>query len=127
MELFATADLLFVQNRFDESILTLDSIETDYPGHALADESLFLKYRIAMKQRDYKLSEKHLQQIIDTYSYDILADNAIYYLAELNQHKFDNNDKAMELYQRLLTDYPGSLFVVEARKRFRTLRGDEIN
>jgi tetratricopeptide (TPR) repeat protein len=127
MELFAAADLLFVQNRFDEAVVTLDSIETAYPGHALADESLFLKYKMAVKQRDYELSAKHLQQIVDTYGYDILADNAIYYLAELNQNKFDNNEKAMELYQLLLTDYPGSLFVVEARKRFRDLRGDGIN
>jgi outer membrane protein assembly factor BamD (BamD/ComL family) len=36
----------------------------------------------------------------------------------------DNKEKASELYQQLLTDYPGSLYVVEARKRFRALRGD---
>ena len=33
----------------------------------------------------------------------------------------------MELYQQLLTNYPGSLFAVEARKRYRSLRGDIIN
>jgi hypothetical protein len=33
---------------------------------------------------------------------------------------------AMELYQRIMTDYPGSLFVTEARKRYRLLRGDKL-
>lgn len=33
----------------------------------------------------------------------------------------------MAAYQELLTAYPGSLFTVEARKRFRALRGDLVN
>jgi hypothetical protein len=33
---------------------------------------------------------------------------------------------AMALYQDLLNNYPGSLFIPEARKRYRTLRGDTI-
>jgi hypothetical protein len=28
------------------------------------------------------------------------------------------------LYEKLIVEYPGSLYVVEARKRFRSLRGD---
>lgn len=127
LELFAAADLLFIQNKFEESIATLDTIKTDYPGHALDDEVLFLKYKIAMKQRNYNLAASHLQIILDSYSYDILADNALYYLADLNQFKFNDEAKAMELYNRLLKEYPGSLYVVESRKRLRTLRGDEIN
>jgi outer membrane protein assembly factor BamD (BamD/ComL family) len=39
----------------------------------------------------------------------------------------NNKEKAMELYQQLLMDYPGSLFTTEARKRFRQLRGDYNN
>jgi hypothetical protein len=45
----------------------------------------------------------------------------------LYENKLKDPAKAMELYQDLLTKYPGSLFVVEARKRFRALRGDVLN
>jgi len=45
-------------------------------------------------------------------------------LARLNENQLNDQDKAMELYQRLLIDYPASLFAVESRKRFRILRGD---
>ena len=38
-----------------------------------------------------------------------------------------NKEKAMELYERILKDYQGSLYVVESRKRFRSLRGDKLN
>jgi hypothetical protein len=47
--------------------------------------------------------------------------------ARLHEEQLGNPSTAMELYQRLMTDYPGSLFVVEARKRFRELRGDVVN
>jgi len=30
------------------------------------------------------------------------------------------------LYQQLIKDYPSSIFVVDARKRFRILRGDVL-
>jgi outer membrane protein assembly factor BamD (BamD/ComL family) len=35
-----------------------------------------------------------------------------------------DNAKAQELYNQVLTKYPGSIYVAEARKRFRKLRGD---
>jgi outer membrane protein assembly factor BamD (BamD/ComL family) len=40
---------------------------------------------------------------------------------------FADITKAKELYEKILFDYPGSLYTTEARKRFRTLRGDMIN
>ena len=56
-----------------------------------------------------------------------MADDALFHRAELYENKLKDPAKAMELYQDLLTKYPGSLFVVEARKRFRALRGDVLN
>lgn len=127
LQIYARADLLFVQNKYDEVIATLDTITKEYPGHALADEVLYLKHKVAIKQRDYEKAAKELQAIVDTYSYDILADNALFQLAELYQNKFNDKDKAMELYEAIITNYSGSLYVVEARKRFRELRGDVVN
>jgi len=57
----------------------------------------------------------------------VLADDALYRRAELYENKLKDTTKAMELYQELLTNYPGSLFAADARKRYRTLRGDLVN
>ena len=61
------------------------------------------------------------------YSYDILADNALYELASLYDIQLGDKSKAMELYQELLTNFPGSTFSLYARQKFRKLRGDGVN
>ena len=47
--------------------------------------------------------------------------------AELYERYLNDKEKAKQLYQDLLTKYPGSIYVVEARKRFRDMRGDVVN
>jgi len=63
---------------------------------------------------------------IDWY-YDILADDALYKMAKLYDNTLSNPEKAMELYEKILLEHNSSIFVAEARKRFRTLRGDNLN
>ena len=82
--------------------MKLDSIDNVYPGHALADDVLYLRYEIAFKKKEYEAASEFLNNIISTYSYDILADKSIFRLAELNQYQFKNIEKAMELYQIIL-------------------------
>jgi outer membrane protein assembly factor BamD (BamD/ComL family) len=43
---------------------------------------------------------------------------------EIYDRYLNNKDKAMETYREFLNKYPGSVYVAEARKRFRQLRGD---
>jgi len=124
--MFARAELLSFQNKDDEAVTELDSISRIYPNHALADDILYKKSEIMIKHGKYEDAGKYLEELIAKYSNDILADDALFKLAELNETKFHNTDKAKELYEKLLTDFPGSLYTVEARKRFRRLRGDVV-
>jgi len=127
MEMFARADLLAFQNQYEKARVTLDSIVTDYPNHTLADEIKMLKAKMLYKQGQFEKAKELYQSIIDLHFTDITADDAIFKLAEMNQYIFHDAAKAMELYEKLITDYPGSLYVVEARKRYRELRGDAVN
>ena len=119
LQMYADASLYLLQNRVEEAWKKLDSIGDLYPGHALDDDILFLRYEIEFGHRDYEKAAGYLQQIISAFSYDILADKAVFYLAELNQFHLDNPEKAQELYQVILLDYKDSLYATEARKRFR--------
>lgn len=126
LKLYADADLLIFQNKLVDAQEKLDSIKSIYPGHALEDEMLMLRYEMAMKELKYKEAAGFLEDIKALYPSDILADKAIYLLAELYMERLDQPTKAKDLYQLIITDYQDSLFATESRKRFRQLRGDNL-
>ena len=127
MKLFADADLYIYQNKFNEAIANLDTIYARYPMHSLADDILYAKSRIYRKQQQWQKALDLLDKVYTVYSYDILADNAIFDAAEIYDYNLNNKTKAKELYEKLITQLPGSLYAVEARKRYRFLRGDVLN
>ncbi len=124
MLMFARADLMIVQRQYDTAISSMDSILTEYPGHALSDEILIRKAQIAEEQYDFDQAISYYQSVVANHYFDITADNALYEMALIYEEKLGDDEKAKELYKQLLVDFPGSLFVVDARKRFRALRGD---
>lgn len=126
LEMFARADLMVFQNRFDIATRCLDSIDHDFPTHSLEDDVLFMRYRIAYKQQKWNEAAGYLRTILDKYPTDILGDDATFHLAELYDYKLGDKAQAMQYYQDLFTKYPGSLFAVDARKRYRQLRGDKV-
>lgn len=124
LRMYSRADLALYQNKPDQAIATLDSLIEGYPETTLADEILYLKARIFIRKGRYEEATRSLETLLLAHRQDILADNALFLLAELNQDQLNNPGKAMELYKELLTEFPGSLLVAEARRRFRQLRGD---
>ncbi len=124
---FARADLLFFQQKYDDAILTFDSILTLFNGHDLSDEIYFRKYKIFSAKNDTESSVKMLEKIINDFSYEILIDDALYNIAKIYENKYNDNPKAMDYYQKIILDHEGSIYASEARNRFRFLRGDEIN
>ncbi len=123
--LFANADLLEFQNKDDEALALLDSITAKFPKHPLMDDILMTRARIATKHQDYSETAMLLQKIVTNYADDVLADDALYNLALINETFFKNTDEAKRLYEQLILKYPGSTYVTEARKSFRRLRGDK--
>jgi len=127
MLMFAEADLLAYQNKDEAAIAKMDSLLSKYVQHSLSDEILLLKGDMAYEKADFDKAIEFWTQVTEFYPLDILADNATFQLADLYENILGDTTKAQELYEKVLLEYPGSLFVVEARKRFRRLRGDDIN
>jgi tetratricopeptide (TPR) repeat protein len=67
-----------------------------------------------------------LEKIVSKFGSDILADDAIFNLAEIYELQKNNKEKALEFYKLIVLDYKGSLFSAEARKRVRLLRGEKL-
>jgi len=125
--MFAKADFLEFQNKDDDALSTLDTIATDFPKHPLMDNILMVRAHIAEKRQDYNEAAMLFQKIVTTYGDDVLADDALFNLALINETFFKNVDEAKRLYEQLVVKYPGSTFVNEARKSFRRLRGDKAS
>jgi tetratricopeptide (TPR) repeat protein len=121
---FAKADLLRYQNKLDEAEDTLNFILQYYPQTALQDDILFLKYNIEKDRQHYDKAASYLQKIVDNYGDDILADNALFYLGDLYQFYLKEEEKAKNYYEKIIVEYKDSTFSIEARKRYRKLRGD---
>jgi len=126
LEMFARADLLIFKMDYQAANTTLDSIPKFFPSTRLIDDILMAKFQMAYQQKQYELAKENLEKVISDFAYDVLADDALFELAKLEEEKFENPERAMDLYKTIITDYPSSLFVVESRKRFRFLRGDDI-
>lgn len=121
---FAKADLLRYQNKLDEAEDTLNDILHYFPQTALQDDILFLKYNIEKDRQHYEKAASYLEKIIENYSEDILADNALFYLGDLYQNYLKDDEKAKSYYEKIILMYKDSTFSIEARKRYRKLRGD---
>ena len=123
---FAKADLLSFQKKYEVALLSYDSILDNFKGHDLSDEIYYRKANIYLANNDLDNYIEMLELIVKEYSYDILIDDALFDLAKIYDYKLNNNEKAREYYQQLILNYQGSIFVSEARERFRILRGDNL-
>lgn len=127
LKTYAKADLLAFQNKNQQAIDTLQIILTDFKGHPLEDEALFKQAKLLEKLDNFISAESNYLQIIALNKEDILVDDAIYYLAELYLNQLNNTEKAKAYYQKIIFEYPSSIYLVDARKKYRKLRGDALN
>jgi predicted Zn-dependent protease len=127
MMMFAKAELLLFQNKEVQATRLLDTITYLFPGHALYDDIEYTKAQIFVKRKEFERAIPLLEDIIKNYKTDLKGDDATFLLAQINEQHLSNKEKAKELYKTIITDYNSSLLVIEARKRFRTLRGDNLS
>ncbi|MBS1637336.1 MAG: tetratricopeptide repeat protein [Bacteroidetes bacterium] len=127
LRMFSSADLLILQHQYTRALARLDSINLMFATHTLGDDIYYRKADIYQKLGRYEEAVKMLQNITEFFPDEIYGDDALFKQAEIYERNLHDNEKAKALYEELLTKYPGSIYVAEARKRFRALRGDIIN
>lgn len=119
---YAAADLMLYRNQLDSAWDAFNDITIRSLSHPLLDEVLMQKAKIRMKQGRYAEADSLLQQIVDFYAEDILADDAVMMIAEMNDSQLNNIERARSYYEKLILDYPVSLYVERARKRYNELK-----
>lgn len=126
MKLFAQAELLIFQNRLSEASGILSELRKSFPEHKLEDDMLYLDAQILRKKKRYTDAAAVYEIIVEKYPEEIKADDALFALGELYELHLSDPDKARTYYERIILEYSNSLLAIEARKRYRVLRGDSI-
>lgn len=124
---YARADLLTFQERGREAIEVLNDILTNHKGEAIEDEALLKQGEVYEKLGDFSKAIENYLQILQFYKDDILADDAHYRLAMIYEIHLDQPTDAKFHYEKIIFDHADSIYFVEARKKYRMLRGDALN
>ena len=130
---FAKGDYLLYQNRNQEAIAQFQLILKNHKGQdsrAMLEQAkqieavtLLRLGKIYEKKGDFALALSQYQTIIDQHSDGIYIDEALYFSAEIYNKQL-LPEKAKPLYEKVLFNHQDSIYFVEARKKFRQLRGD---
>ncbi len=124
---FAKADLLAYQNKNTEAIAIYSTLAQKYQGQNIEDDVLFNQAALYLKESQYEKTISNLLKIISIDAEGILVDDSYYLLAEVYKNKIKDTEKASEYYQKIIFEKPSSIYLVDARKKFREIRGDIIN
>lgn len=127
MQEYANIELMLFQNQKSESIAAMDSMLTKYDNHSIVDELLYLKASTLRELGEFTRAMESLNELNEAHYFEILGDDALFLTATIQEFDLKDNEKAMATYNDLLTKFPGSIYVAEARSRFRELRGDFNN
>ncbi|MBT2562203.1 tetratricopeptide repeat protein [Pedobacter sp. ISL-68] len=126
LKMYADAEMLLFRNLPERAVKKMDSIAVAFPQNSLTDAIMMSKARILIKANDFQKAADILKKVTEDFKDGIWTDDALFTLGDLYEKKLNDIAQAKIYFQKLITDYPGSMFSAEARKRFRNLRGDGV-
>jgi tetratricopeptide (TPR) repeat protein len=123
---YAKADLLAFQNKKGEAIGILDDVLSNHKGEKIEDEALFKQAKIFESEKNYIRACENYLKIIEFFKEEFLVDDALFYLAILYADQLDKPELAKQFLEDIVFNHADSIHYVDARKKYRSLRGDVI-
>ncbi|MBO7616767.1 MAG: tetratricopeptide repeat protein [Bacteroidales bacterium] len=116
----ARADYRIYQQREDEAIVLLDDIIAT--GNEISKpHALFRKGEITEKRQEYEAAEQLFLQIVEQYPDSYMADAALMHAALIEQNELKVKELAKQHYEKLIDEYPTSIYTAQAKKNYRKL------
>ncbi|MDQ6471232.1 tetratricopeptide repeat protein [Flavobacterium sp. LHD-80] len=122
---FAKGDFLIYQNKKQEAITQFQNILKTYKGQEIEAVTMLRLGKIYESQKDFNSALSQYQQIIDNHSDGIYVDEALFFSAEIYNDELHDIEKAKPLYEKVIFNHQDSIYFVDARKKYRELRGDK--
>lgn len=121
---FARGDYLRYQNKNDLALTQFSKILSEHKGDEIQGVTLLRMGKINEKLGNYTEALRLYKEIIDLHSDGIYVDEALFFSAELYQEQFKQPELAKPLYEKMIFDHQDSIHFIEARRKFREIRGD---
>jgi tetratricopeptide (TPR) repeat protein len=123
---FAKGDYLVYQNRDEEAITYFLEILKKHKGAEIEAVTLLRLGKLYEKKANFEQALNQYQAIITQHKDGIYVDEALFFSAEI-YNKQTVPEKAKPFYEKILFEHEDSIYFVEARNKFRQLRGDTLN
>lgn len=124
---YAKADLLAFQNKKDEAIKILSSILNNHKTEGIIAQTLLKQAQLFEEKKQFNKAKTNYEQLIRDFKDSILMDDALFSLAQIYSNHLAQPEQAKKLYETIIFNHADSIYFVDARKKFRALRGDAIN
>ena len=116
----ARADYRIYQQHEDEAVALLDDIIAT--GNEVSKpHALFRKGEITEKRKEYASAQQLFLQIVEQYPDSYMADAALMHAAMLEQNELKDKEQAKQHYEKLIDEYPTSIYTAQAKKNYRKL------
>jgi len=119
---FAEAEFLAEQKKFSEAAGKYSLIYQNPQAFVLHSITKLRHAEMMLADDDYEEAIKLFESIADEGEKNIYADKALYLLGKTYYLGMGNREKALEVYERLLLEFPNSLYIDEARNEILLLR-----
>lgn len=116
LRIFANAEKEIEYNNLSLAKQYLDSINSSYLYHPLFDEVLILRAKISILEKKFEQAKEYLKESLKKYPYELTADDALYILSDIYLNQTKEISLAKETLEKIIIDYPNSIYVIEARK-----------
>jgi tetratricopeptide (TPR) repeat protein len=121
LRLFANAEKELEYNNPELAKAYLDTLTSSYIHHPLFDDVFLLKAKINIAVNNFDKAKEYLNESLKKYPYELTADDALFLLSEICLNKTNEKALAKELLEKIILDYPNSVYVTEARKLLKEL------
>jgi tetratricopeptide (TPR) repeat protein len=126
LKIYAKSELLGFQKKYQQAIDTLSYVLRQFKGQQIEDDALFTQANFYQALEIYNKAEANLLTILNFHPESLLIDDSIFKLGILYRDQLQDPLKAQEMFEKIIFEYPSSIYLVDARKYYRKLRGDNI-
>jgi tetratricopeptide (TPR) repeat protein len=121
---FARADYLLYQNKTAAALTQFQALIKEHKTDEIQDVTLLRIGKINQRLGNFSEALANYQTVINQFKEGIYIDEALYFSAEIYNKQLQEPEKAKPLYEKILFEHEDSIYFIDARKKFRQLRGD---